>query len=671
MREYVLFALLLIILSAFYAFMSNFEVYSSESNIGRFSSYQELEKFVSQNSVSEGFAFGMRKELGGAEVMQTFQEESQTAKSGSASEGASEFSKTNIQVEGVDEADIVKTDGKYIYVISGNSVVILDAYPAEKAKIVSEINLTGIPFEMFLNKDVLVVIGNKRQQQNRYSSSTFINVYDVSDRSNPVLKRNVSVDGYYFDSRMINDYVYVISNEPVYRIGNIIQLPVIYYGGIARKVLATEIYYFNNPDNSFEFVNIISLNTHNNEEVKSKTFLMGYAQNMYVSVNNIYVVYQKRVNEIQIYNKIIDEAIIPFVSFETQAKIKEVQNSNLSDYEKLQRISKTVDKYLKSLGPVNGAKVMKAIQNKAEEMQKEILKKMEKTVIHKISVNNGNIEYKAKGEVPGRVLNQFSMDERNGYFRLATTTGRWADELSNHMYVLDDNLNVVGKLEDLASGERIYSVRFLGEKAYMVTFRQVDPLFVIDLSDPQNPKVLGYLKIEGVSDYLHPYDENHLIGIGKDATDKGVIKGMKVSLFDVSDFSSPKEISKYVIGERGTTSEALYDHKAFLFDKKKKLLVIPVRVAKDGKWNAFNGAYVFNIDLDNGILLKGNITHRNKKDSVNYDFYSIIRRSLYIDNMLYTVSQRMIKMNRLSDLSEVNSISLPYVNRIILELSKN
>ncbi|VVB61139.1 Beta propeller domain protein [uncultured archaeon] len=252
-----------------------------------------------------------------------------------------------------------------------------------------------------------------------------------------------------------------------------------------------------------------------------------------------------------------------------------------------------------------------------------------------------------------------------------------SSSIFDHLYYLflflTGSKSFRAKLEDLASGERIYSVRFLGDKAYMVTFRQTDPLFVIDLSAPENPKVLGYLKIPGVSDYLHPYDETHIIGLGRDATEEGRIRGMKLAIFDVSDFSNPKEISKYIIGEQGTYSEALSDHKAFLFSKEKNLLVIPVseyrpiKAAGQDYWQGKyeQAAYVFNIDLTNGISLKGKITHQNATDSKNenyYDYNSQIKRSLYIDNVLYTISQKMIKMNALDNLDEINKVELPAEN---------
>jgi len=653
-----------------------------ENNLKKFSSYDELTNFIKSNTEMSSYYggyFGRADVMTTAGVAKTAAESTNAplAPSPSGGQASGDYSNTNIQVEGVDEADIVKNDGKYIYTVSGNKVVIVSAYPPENAKIVSEIELDGTPQEIFINKDKLIVFGYGDYSYNNvampdigimppryYSPRTFVNVYDVTDRANPILTRNVSVDGNYFDSRMIGDYVYLIANDPVnYGGTNPIPMPVIQSGSVSKTIAASDVYYFDSPDTSYVFTNVISINTQNdNEGLNSKTFLMGYSENLYVSTSNIYVVYTKRLSEYDFYDRILDEAVIPAVSVQEQVKISAIRDSNATKYEKMQQTSKSLQDYLSSLGPENGAQVMKTIQDNAQKVQVEISKEMEKTIIHKISISNGDIDYQTNGEVPGYTLNQFSMDEYNNNFRIATTTGNWQAESLNHVYILDNNLQIIGKLEDLAHGEKIYSVRFLGEKGYLVTFRQIDPLFVIDLSNPANPIVLGYLKIPGVSNYLHPYDETHVIGVGVDATEQGRVQGMKLSLFDVSDVSNPKEISKYIIGERGTYSEALSDHKAFLFSKSKNLLVIPISLAEKDYQQNWQGAYVFNVDLSNGFVLKGRITHENEtinKTDYYYDYQSQIRRSLYMDDVLYTLSGKMIKMNDLSDLSEINRVDLP------------
>ena len=217
------------------------------------------------------------------------------------------------------------------------------------------------------------------------------------------------------------------------------------------------------------------------------------------------------------------------------------------------------------------------------------------------------------------------MDEYNGNFRIATNYYATQSQISN-VYILNSNLNITGKLEGLAPNENLHSVRFMGDKCYLVTYRTTDPLFVIDLSDPTNPHVLGELKIPGYSDYLHPYDGTHLIGVGKEAVEVdggsfAYYQGLKLALFDVSDVNNPRQLSNVTIGDRGTDSLALSDPKAFLFDKSKNLLVIPVSLAVVSDVDkaqygvsaygttVWQGAYVYGISIDGGFTLKGTVTH--------------------------------------------------------------
>lgn len=593
---------------------------SEQNQINKFSSYEELENFVKTNLESgDGYYFPAPESWGISRFFPS------PLPAGTEAAISKDYSVTNIQVEGVDEADMIKSDGKYIYVISGNKIVIIEAYPAENARILSEIEVDGNPIEIFINEDRLAIFGDELSDvfpmadvcyyNFSFSQKTFIKIYDISDRENPVLRRDISLDGSYFDSRMIGNYVYVIANAWIdYPLENGIELPQISSNGKVKMTPASEIYYFDIMDYSYMFTIIMSINTQDdNEEPSDKVSLMGSTQNIFVSLNNIYITYTN-----YYWNRVLDD---------------------------------TYD---------------------------------EKTTIHRVSITNGEIEYKSQGEVPGHVLNQFSMDEHRGYFRIATTTGgvaRFEGEATaqNHVYVLDGDLNIVGRLKGLAPGERIYSARFMGDRAYLVTFRKIDPLFVIDLKDPNNPEVLGELKIPGYSDYIHPYDETHLIGVGKEtvAAEEGDFswyQGVKIALFDVSDPENPIEISKYEIGDRGTDSYVLRDHKAFLFSKSKNFLVMPILLAEideeryqgevppyvHGEY-VWQGAYVFDFSLENGFVLKGRITHLENETTEGYYFFSpySVKRSLYIDNVLYTVSDKSIKMHDLEDLSEVNTVGLP------------
>jgi len=608
MRKIVFFIVLVTVMFAavapsYFTEPHHYSPQSYSSQLKKFSSYEELKNFVKASSQYYLYypEWDTPRAMFGARSLSSVAE---------AFSSVPDYSTTNIQVAGVDETDIVKTDGEHIYVVSNKSVVILKAYPAEEAEVLSKIDLDGVLKGVFINGDKLVVFEGSLGSYDAFISyekpityetpRTLIKVYDVSDRENPVLTRNDPFDGNYFNSRMIGDYVYVVINQPAYRQEDEVVLPRIYSNDRVKEISATEIYYSDIPDYSYAFTTIVAVNIENDDqEPTQETFLLGATSNMYVSLNNIYIT-----------------------------------------------------------SPGNG-----------------------RMLIYRIHIEDSQIELAANGEVPGHVLNQFSMDEHEGYFRIATTA--WTSGSSqNNVYILDVDLNIVGRLEDLAPGEEIYSARFMGDRCYLVTFRKVDPLFVIDLKDPYNPEVLGQLKITGYSDYLHPYDEDHVIGVGKEtvAAEQGDFswyQGVKISLFDVSDVENPKEIDKYEIGDRGTDSPVLSDHKAFLFDKLKNLLVMPVSVAEIDENKYLNGvplttrgdfvwqgAYVFDISLDEGLVLKGRITHlEDDSDLMKSGYYFSspfsVKRSLYIDNVLYTISDKKIKMNSLEDLEQINEIELP------------
>ena len=613
LKKPVLFALVVVLLLAIVGAVDQLYPDKAEARLNTFSSYEELKNFVNtskQTSYPNNYGwFGPRSNLLTSSPAQLTTMAAERA-------DAPEYSTTNVQVEGVDEADIVKTDGEYIYIVSGGNITTVKAYPPAEADIVSQIRLNATVQGLFINDDKLVAIGGMSPYEMYrmsmpvyvpYTSRTFIKVYNVADRANPVSERNVSLDGDYFTSRMIGDFVYVIVNEPVYQMVyplnasaySEVALPKLYLNDKTVEVPATQIYYSNVSDRFETYTHVIAINLFNDaQEPTLKTFLLGWASTTYVSQGNIY---------------------ITFSTYESGVYY------------------------------------------------------VQKTIVHRIRIAEGEIDGEASGEVSGHVLNQFSMDEHNGYFRIATTTGTlWASgeaASENHIYILDSNLEIAGKLENLAPGEKIYSARFMDDRGYLVTFKKVDPFFVLDLSDPTFPKVLGQLKITGYSDYLHPYDENHVIGMGKETIEAeggnfAWYQGVKISLFDVTDVADPKEIAKYEIGKRGTDSPVLRDHKAFLFDKSRSLLVLPVRVVEqDYAGAAWDGAYVFHISIEGGLELKGKITHIDSEAEPTKNWYSYnpqysVQRSLYIDNVLYTISSMKIKMNSLSDLTELNEIKL-------------
>ncbi|CAJ37767.1 conserved hypothetical protein [Methanocella arvoryzae MRE50] len=549
-----------------------------------------------------------------------------------------DYSTTNVQVAGVDEADIIKTDGSNIYLVSNGRLIIAKAYPPGDAKILSNTSFGNFtPNELFVSGDRLLLFGSGREDSYEpwvrvdgksimpprpLSSFTSARLMDISDLSNPRVVKTIDIEGNYMTARMIGDYAYFVINTrpyiarpevktpdeiiPLYRVGS---------GDFQPVAEATDIRYIP-PRSISSFVTICSLSMKGDGGDLVKETIAGSGQELYASPDNLY-------------------------------------------------ITKSSSPYYYREGSSGN----------------------ETTSIVKFHLSGGQITSAGSGKVPGHLLNQFSMDEHEGYFRIATTRGDLFDDRNpstNNIYVLDSAMNTVGSLEGLAPGEKIYSTRFMGSRCYMVTFKKVDPLFVIDLSDPRNPKVLGKLKIPGYSDYLHPYDETHIIGIGKEAIDAGEDKtssrgldfawyqGVKMALFDVSDVEHPKELHKVVIGDRGTDSPVLTDHRAFLFDRNTGLLVLPVTVAEiqgertsDNQYGdfVFQGAYVYDLSLANGFVLRGKVTQYEsdepfKKSGLYFHGDRSIMRSLFIKDVLYTMSQSRLQLNDLDTLEKLRAIAL-------------
>jgi uncharacterized secreted protein with C-terminal beta-propeller domain len=571
-----------------------------------------------------------------------------------------DYSTTNVQVAGVDEADFVKNDGRYIYIISNGRLLIVDAYPAENAGVISETSFDGTPGDMFLNGNSLVIftteygyspykkkgiISGIIQTFSRESPPvhtgqvTHALVYSIKNKAKPVLEKDICVDGTYFNSRMIGDIVYLITKEQVYYNDDPICIPMVSSGG--EKAVQPDVYYFNNPEYNYVFHTVTSFNVNGGTGMKSKTYLLGSTNTLYVSGDHIYIAYQTYANPVTPARKPTIFGIGPYDSIEDAF-------NQLTEGEKEEIIDN-----------MKGTSIKPTVYTT-------------KTIIHKIAIDGGNIDYEAKGEVCGTLLNQFSMDEHGGYLRVATTTNAYSGGppyTYNNVYVLDQNMKLAGSVEKIAPDEKIYSTRFMGDRLYMVTFKQMDPFFVIDLSNPGRPKVLGELKMPGYSNYLHPIDANYVIGIGKETTENqwgGVsAKGLKIALFDVSDVSDPRLVDKYEIGDAGTDSEALRDHRAFLFDKSRGVLVLPVSdvayvpvIESDKSYTSYrymDGAYVFSISPVKGIDLKGIVEHSGDGSSDK------VRRSLYIGNVLYTISGQKIVMSDMGDLKEpIGEIELSY-----------
>ncbi|MBW3020422.1 beta-propeller domain-containing protein [Candidatus Woesearchaeota archaeon] len=624
-------------------------------SLKNFNSEDELNKFIEENANSYyytdlPFRGGMMMD---GPMMETAVK--------SVSDNNLDFSETNNQVQNIDEGDIIKTDGQYIYTSTADTLYIIKSYPAEDSEIVSTINLNNTISGLFVKDNKLVLFGAvfDRVTLNELSilprqSMSFFQIYDITDRTNPKLIEDYKFEGFYFNSRMIDDNVYFITNSypqrdypiPCFFRGEekmIMPIPAIYYYG----------YDYSNP----MYVNINAFNLEN-LELNSKSIIVESSQNMYMSEENIYLTYTKYINEYELEIESVMEATQGYLTKEDSELISKIEMISTDILTKFEKDSKIYRVYQDRI-----AKLDKDTQDLIEKEAQRILKVKlnenkyyEFTVINKIAVDGLSINPSSSGKVYGHAMNQFSLDENDGILRIATTTnGRWdrftnnMSESENHIFTLNSNMEIIDSLSGIAQNERIYSTRFIDDRLYMVTFRQVDPFFVVDLSNPEKIEIMGELKIPGFSRYLHPYDENHIIGIGRDASDEGRELGLKISLFDVSDVSNPKEVAKFISNEKYASSSAEYEHKAFLFSKEKEMLVIPVISYNNEN---YNGAFVFKINEEE-IELRGLIEH-----PMNNYYYGGVERSLYIEDNLYTKSPSLLRINKISTLDGVKSIKL-------------
>ncbi|KQL19607.1 beta-propeller domain-containing protein [Cytobacillus solani] len=540
-------------------------------------------------------------------------EESSMDSAAGESEKSQGHSETNVQVDGIDEGDIVKTDGKHIFQLKDNTLQIIKAIPADKMLIEKEITFkqSFYPIQMYLQNDQLIVMGTSYEGQSSEKKqadmkiapvheTTKAIIYDVKDKKNPVEIRQIEIEGTLVTSRLMDGNVYLIANKyPDYwllRENPEIDIRPRYSDSATHTQMQAvnydKIQYFPESKET-NFTNIAVIDLDKPTSKIALTTYLGSGDQIYMAKNNLYL------------------AVTNYMPMAIEG-----------DY---------------SYNP--------------------------DTTVYKFTVDGMKVDFHSSSEISGTILNQFSMDEYKGYFRIATTKGQvWDDSKpsANNLYILDENLKQVGQLEDLARGERIYSARFMNDRIFIVTFKETDPLFVIDGSNPKQPKVLGELKIPGFSNYLHPYDENHLIGFGHDTKvipGKGsggepliFTDGVKLSLFDITNLSNPKEKFTEIIGGRGTYSQLNYDHKALLFDKKKNLFAFPITVYENGKSTdemerdsifTFQGAYVYNIDLKKGFSLKAKMTHHDP-NSIYEEWEDSIQRVLYIGNTLYALSPNKI-----------------------------
>jgi len=603
--------------------------------------------------------------------------ENDSTDTASKSSEATSVSKTNNQVAGVDEADFVKNDNKYLYVAKGDKLRIIEAWPAASAHEIGSFSVKGEARKLFVDGDRAVIYsavqkpGASSYKYGGYSygyygnastgdgTSTEITVLDIHDHTAPKVLRTLSLSGSLIAARLIGNAVHtVVTDGDLSQGGNWSA-----YASTSCNASSAEI------DEAYDA--LLASN-----ELAIRKAGLGALPTLTDTVSGGTEVascqgfYRSQLND--------GFAITSVVSFDMANDLPHSASSIVS---RAGTIYASADS------------LFLALSHEWSEygVWFEGASEKELSTVHRFSIGTdaSATRYQASGTVEGRVLNQFSMDAHNGALRIATTTGYLPNpDAHNTLTVLsqeDSVLKQVGRIDNIAPSEDIRSVRFDGDRGFIVTFKKTDPLFALDLSDPKNPSILGELKIPGFSTYMHLMDPTHLLAIGYDADDQGSFAwfaGINLQIFDVTKMTDPKLLWKETIGTRGSSSEALDDHLAFNYFAEKKLLALPMTICEGGSGGSygtdmtFSGLMVYDVSVENGFKLRGRVSHPytpsasygddlgSAYNSACYTWWqdanSQVKRSVFMDNFVYSISNSLIKVNELSNLSvDVTSVALP------------
>jgi hypothetical protein len=595
---------------------------------------------------------------------------------GSAGGGnkASEYSTTNNQVAGVDEADFLKNDGEFIWLVADGAFQVVAAWPAESARVLSRTPIEGTPKKLFVKDHRAVVYSSlpgSVQPANDdpyswwYSSSgssekectygywcdftgdghpTKITVLDIGNPLAPQVIREMRMNGSLVGSRRIGDAVHSVVSFPA------VQFPGVKYWPDT----------FSPCGGSFDPAALPRAF----DELRR---------------DNIRAILQADVTQ-----------FLPSISdsLSGAAALVDCRNFYVSQTQDGMQFLVLVSFDMSAAAPVNASVVVGkpgAVYASQESLYVAARHEQgggawfwggggpqQATTVHKFALLSSppSSTYQGSGVVKGRILSQFSLDERDGYLRIATTSGYTpSPDVYSTVSVLQEQggvLEVVGVVDQIAPTEDIRAVRFEGERGFIVTFKKTDPLFVLDLSDPLNPAIAGEVMIPGFSTYMHMMDDTHLLTIGYDAEDHGsfaYFQGVELQIFDVSDMAAPRLTHRTVIGTRGSTSEALTNHLAFNYFPPKGILAVPMVICENsngggsyGDMMAFSGLLVYDVSTQTGFSLRGGVAHQEPETEQTYrsacsnwwtDANSLVKRSVIMDDFVYSVTEEEIRVQSL------------------------
>lgn len=613
-------------------------------------------------------------------------------------------STTNVQVEGVDEADIVKNDGINLYIVGRThstetgkglkvytKVFIVRAYPPQGMKVLASLDVDGIVRGLFIREGKLAVINTSvipvkvyyvvssegkailKPVAEKLSGSTTLLIYNVKnftlqeigEKVEPALEQKYTVSGWYLTSRMIGGRIYLLTTYWV----NVMYLEGSSEGARSATLTYPSVNGLPVPEKDLiipsdpklipwlrNYVVVLSADI-DSGNYTVKAYLLPHPDRVYMSRDSIYLL-SSRWGYYDITFDLLRKAVAPSLPKPVRDKVSEIlDNETVPIYVRLNKASEVISEYVKNADVNESVKIMGRVYSYMEKNLTGV--PLQTTDVFRLGLNVTTALI-AHGTVKGRLLDQFAVTEREDYLIIATTSTAikglriagmgWLPTIMpeyttvNGVYVLrKDNLAKAAELTGLATGERIYAAREVGGYLFLVTFRRVDPLYAINVTDPSKPKVIGFIKMPGYSEYLHPLTNSYLLGIGYQADNGGRIIGVKIDLYNVSNPENMSITSEVNITVGHASTKVAWDYKAFMINAKEGYFTLPITI-----YNNSLKDYIYIIRFyQNGTLrVAGKIPHER------------VIRAAYIGNYLYTVSSDEVKSVNLTNMKIISSITL-------------
>lgn len=602
-----------------------------DAELSEFESCQALKDHLSESFVHQFTAYSS---MGFAEDI---------ALDSGESSAPSDYSETNTQEAGVDEPDMVKTDGEFIYMSQDNMLRIVSSWPVEDTQEVGRLGLSGSSSKMFLHGDRILAYSTEyTDREGRWTAQTVVDVIDVSDRSNPQMMSTKSIDGQFVSARRVGGDVYTVTQQNL-------TLPTEAYSSIWDAYDEADAYV------AWDASPLAKETSRRTIQKKIRPLIQSAIQGIPANKLLPQVTSEDGTTEtIAGCTDILHSAEVsePGVTLVTHIDLDNDRIEVSGDATAVMAGSTTVYASQRSLYVAQSSAGWWDGFSSVDRV----------TRLHRFTLAGPATEYTASGQVDGFLHNQFSMSEHEGLLRIATTNQDWwwgtgsdDEDEGNNIFVLDaesPQMPIIGELRGLAPGERIYATRFQADRAFMVTFVQIDPLFTIDLSQPTHPTAVGELKIPGYSAYLQAIGEDHVLGVGMDGDWDGGLTGVAVSLFDVSDFSDPKQQDQISMDFDHTSSEALWNHHAILVHN--NTVAVPVYGYNwRSDYESASGLLVATIDTETGLTQTGFVDHSELAEEIWADdsasYMPQMLRSLTIENNLFSISDVGIMVSDLDN----------------------